>query len=100
MDVAEPHVRRRGFVVVHTDPNLDLEDESESAEGVTVRVRITRPKNRRQISVTSSRTSNTIVRRGSSRHAVSMSSDTTSGENQPVKSMTGTGIRQRSHSPR
>ena len=100
MDASEPHARRRGFVVVHTDPNLDLEDESESAESVTVRVRITRPKARRQVSVTSSRTSHTIVRRGASRHAASTSPDGTSRETQPVKSMIGTGIRQRSHLPR
>ena len=100
MDAAEPHVRRRGFVVIHTDPNLDLEDESESAEGVTVRVRITRPKAQRHVSVTSSRTSHTIARRGASRHSASTSPDGTSRETQPVKSMIGTGIRQRSHLPR
>lgn len=61
MDVAGPRVRRRGFVVIHTDPNLDLEDDSESAEGVTVRVRIARPKLQRQIAVTSSRTSETSL---------------------------------------
>jgi hypothetical protein len=98
MDAAEPRVRRRGFVVIHTDPGL--EDESDSAEGVTVRLRITRPKARRHISATSSRTSATIARRDSSRHSTSTSSDTSASDHQPVKSVTATGIRQRSHSPR
>ncbi len=96
MDVAEPHMRRRGFVVIHTDPNLD--DESESAEGVTVRVHIGRPKLQRQIAVTSSRTSQT-TRRGSSQRIGAGPSDTTGGRT-AVKSMTGTGLRQRSYSPR
>jgi hypothetical protein len=100
MDAAEPRVRRRGFVVIHTDPGLDLEDESDSAEGVTVRLRITRPKAQRHISATSSRTSATIARRDSSRHSTSTSSDTSASDHQPVKSVTATGIRQRSHSPR
>ena len=98
MDVAEPRTRRRGFVVFQTDPNLDLDDESESAEGVTVRVRIARPKLHRQISVTSSRTSHP-TRRGSSRQPEGSSSHTPD-DPAAVKSMTATGIRQRSHSPR
>ena len=100
MDVAEPRMRRRGFVVIHTDPNLDLEDESESAEGVSVRVRIGRPKLHQQIAVTSSRPSETIARRGSSRPSESSSSDMSTVDRGRVKSVTGTGIRQRSHSPR
>lgn len=100
MDVAEPRVRRRGFVVIHTDPNLDLEDDSESAEGVTVRVRIARPKLQRQIAVTSPRTSETITRRGSSQRSESSSSNTSRVERARVKSVTETGIRQRSHMPR
>lgn len=100
MDVAEPRVRRRGFVVIQTDPNLDLEDESESAEGVAVRVRIARPKIQRHIAVTSSRTSETITRRGSSQQSESSSSNTHTVDRARVKSVTETGIRQRSHTPR
>ena len=98
MDVAEPRPRHRGFVDIHTDPGLDLEGESESAEGVTVRGQMARPKLRPHIAVTSSRTPQPI-RRGSPRHTDTSSSDAPLGR-AAVKSAIGTGIRQRSHSPR
>jgi hypothetical protein len=90
MDVSEPHVRRRGFVVIPTDPSLD--DEMESAEGVTVRVRITRPRLRKRISAVSTRAAGNIAR-GSSTARPSDSSTMTN----EVRSANGTGIRQRSH---
>jgi hypothetical protein len=93
MDTSEPHVRRRGFVVIHTDPSLD--DEMESAEGVTVRVRITRPRLRRQLSASPTRAAGSIAR-GSSAARPSDSS----AANSEIRSETGTGIRQRSHSRR
>jgi hypothetical protein len=89
MDVSEPHVRRRGFVVIPTDPSL--EDETESAEGVTVRVRISRRKHRKPLSVVSTRAAGNIARGSSARPS---DSSTTSTE---LKSATETGIRQRSH---
>jgi hypothetical protein len=90
MDVSEPHVRRRGFVVIPTDPSLD--DEVESAEGVTVRVRITRPRLRQRLSAAPARAAGSIAR-GSSTARSSDSSPMTND----VRSATGTGIRQRSH---
>lgn len=96
MDASEPRVRRRGFVVIHTDPGLD--DEMESAEGVTVRVRITRPRLRQRLSLVSSRSAGNIAR-GSSRSSSTRSSDS-SATTTDIRSMTGTGIRQRSHSRR
>ena len=89
MDVSEPHVRRRGFVVIPTDPSLD--DERESAEGVTVRVRFTRPRLRKRISAVSTRATGNIARGSSARP-----SDSSTMTNE-VRSATGTGIRQRSH---
>ena len=97
MDAAEPRVRRRGFVVIHTDPGLD--DEAESAEGVTVRVRVARSELHRHLAVTSSRNPESIVHRGSSRQVAS-SSEHRSMDDESVKTMIGTGIRQRSHSHR
>jgi hypothetical protein len=93
MDVSEPHVRRRGFVVIHTDPSLD--DEMESAEGVTVRVRITRPRLRRQLSANSTRAVGSIARGSSGTR-----SSSSSAADAEIRSETGTGIRQRSHSRR
>lgn len=90
MDASEPHVRRRGFVVLNTDPTPD--DEMESAEGVTVRVRITRPRLRRHLSVVSNRAAGNTAR-GSSATRPSDSSATS----RDIRSATGTGIRQRSH---
>lgn len=95
MDVTEPHVRHRGFVVIHTDPSLD--DETESAEGVTVRVRIPRSTLPRRLTVSSS---SPIVHRGSLRSSSVRASDTHSTDDGEIRSTTGTGIRQRSHSPR
>jgi hypothetical protein len=97
MDAAEPRVRRRGFVVIHTDPNLD--DEVESAEGVTVRVRVARSELHRHLAITSSRNPEPIVHRGSSRQAGS-SSEHHLMDDEPVKTMIGTGIRQRLHTHR
>jgi hypothetical protein len=93
MDAGEPRVRRRGFVVIHTDPSLD--DETESAEGVTVRVRITRPRLRQRLSVVATRSAGRVVRGSSTAHA--SESNTTSTH---IRSETETGIRQRSHSRR
>ena len=93
MDVMQPHVRHRGFVDIHTDPSLD--DEMESAEGVTVRVRIPRSKFPHRLTISSS---SPIAHRESSRSLSSRAPRSTDvGE---IKSGTGTGIRQRSHSPR
>ena len=93
MDASEPRVRRRGFVVIPTDPSLD--DEMESAEGVTVRVRITRPRLRKQLSVVRARGAGNLARGSSATRPTD--SSTTSTE---VKSEIATGIRQRSHSRR
>ena len=90
MDASEPHVRRRGFVVIPTDPSLD--DEMESAEGVTVRVRITRPRLRRQLSANPARAVGSIARGSSGTRPASNSAG--------IRSETGTGIRQRSHTRR
>jgi hypothetical protein len=98
MDVAEPHVRRRGFVVIPTDPNLD--DEAESAEGITIRIRVGRSELHRHLAVTSSRNPESIVHRGSSRQSAVRSPEHRSMDREPVKTMIGTGIRQQSHSHR
>lgn len=42
MDVAEPRVRRRGFFFPVEPPDLDA-TEQDSAEGISVRLRVARP---------------------------------------------------------
>lgn len=42
MDVAEPRVRRRGFFFHVEPPDLDA-TEQDSAEGISVRLRVARP---------------------------------------------------------
>ena len=50
MDPSEPHVRRRGFLV-NQDTGEPETGDSESAEGITFRVRIVRPKLRHPLAV-------------------------------------------------
>jgi len=62
MDVAEPRVRRRGFFVHVETPELD-QTEQESAEGVSVRLRVDRPRaERHAITSVSSRKPTHAVR--------------------------------------
>lgn len=50
MDTSEPHVRRRGFLV-NQDTGEPETGDSESAEGIALRVRIIRPKLRQHLAV-------------------------------------------------
>jgi hypothetical protein len=43
MDVAEPRVRRRGFFFHVETPDLDAPEE-DTAEGISVRLRVARPR--------------------------------------------------------
>jgi hypothetical protein len=94
MDVTQPHERHRGFVALHTDPSLD--DETESAEGITVRIRLPHSKLPRRISASSS---DSIGHRSSSRSSAPRATDarSTDPDEDELKTGTGTGIRQRSH---
>jgi hypothetical protein len=86
MDVCEPRVRRRGFFLHSSDgsENETATGEHENAEGVTVRVRVSRSSSPRQFA--SGRQSRTSP---------------TSQEGQPeIRSGSATGSRQRAHLPR
>ena len=62
MVAAEPHVRRRGMFFHVETPELD-HVEHEAAEGVSIRLRVARPKvERRQIVSVSSRKATHAVR--------------------------------------
>lgn len=69
MDVAEPRVRRRGlFLTTHEDPDSIDHPDHETAEGVSIRVRIIRPKIRVHTSGSSPHTA------GRPRHAIKSAS--------------------------
>ena len=96
MDASSPWIRRRGFVVIHTDPSP--EDELDSAEGVMTRVHVSRSGRRQPLVVTSSRTAATPPLRGSSRSSVVAGAEPLipRARNGGFKSGTVTGIRRRS----
>lgn len=98
MDMSEARVRRRGFVVIHTDPSVD--DELDSAEGLTLRVRVNASRLHQRPAVTSSRATGSRTLRGASHTSSMRSLDVSSFDGDPIRSMSGTGIRQRSHSHR
>lgn len=86
MDVAEPRVRRRGFFL-HSDTTGDHDaGEYENPEGVTVRIRITRPAPGRRVA-------------GSGGRARTISPTIDEGRPQ-IRSGSVTGSRQRAHLPR
>ncbi len=95
MDVSEPWIRRRGFVVLHTDPSL--EDEIDSAEGIITRVHLSRSGRRQPLAVTSSRAGTLPSLRSSSRSSAAAEPRARNGG---FKSGTVTGIRRRLPSPR
>jgi hypothetical protein len=49
MVASEPHVRRRGYFLSHEESDPEV-GETESPEGVTFRVRVSRPVSKRQVS--------------------------------------------------
>ena len=86
MDVCEPRVRRRGFFLHSTDGNETetTTGEHENAEGVTVRIRVSRSSSPRQF------TGGRQTRPASGVE-----------EGRPeIRSGSATGSRQRSHLPR
>ena len=86
MDVAEPHLRRRGFFL-HSDTTGDHDTaEHDNPEGVTIRIRISRPAMGRRLAATGGR-----FRSGSR--------STDEGRPQ-IRSGSVTGSRQRAHWPR
>jgi hypothetical protein len=61
MGIAEPHVRRRGFFFHVETPELD-HIEQDSSEGVSVRLRVARPRAERRQALGSSRKPTHAVR--------------------------------------
>ena len=94
MDTSEVRVRRRGFVVIPTEPNVD--DELESAEGLRLRVRLSARLHRRPTG-TSSRIRDGLTIRALSRRSTAHSLDASAFDPDSIRSTNGTGIRQRSH---
>jgi hypothetical protein len=83
MDVREPQKRRRGFFLQSEGGEPDTGDH-ENAEGFAIRTRLTRSETPRQFS---------SVRRGPSDAGIEESRTR-------IRSGSGTGSRQRAHSPR
>jgi hypothetical protein len=95
MDVAEPHLRRRGFFL-HSDTNGEPDTgEHENPEGFIIRARIPRLHNRRTSSM--ARQTVTAGRLSTGRSRAITVADDASFE---IRSRIATGIRQRAHSPR
>ena len=87
MDVCEPRVRRRGFFLHSTDgsENEATTGEHENAEGVTVRIRVSRSSSPRQFT--------------SGRQGRTSPDDRQEGQPE-IRSGSATGSRQRAHLPR
>jgi hypothetical protein len=79
---AEPHARRRGYFLSHTETDPDV-GEAESPEGVTFRVRIIKPVFKRQIAGSLGRATSTSHPHRRSRPKITLTLNT--GQHSPVK---------------
>ena len=98
MDVCEPRVRRRGFFL-HSDTTGEDHTEHESAEGLVVRIRISRGADAsRPLARQTRGSSGSRMSTGRSRLAAR---DHAQDNNRPeIRSGSVTGSRQRAHLPR